>query len=1817
MPAGFHIASAWVDIHVEDGGLRREIQNAVRSAVAGADGRIDLEVEAGKLRARVEAAVKAATSGASGEVQLDLDAKDLRSKVEAAIKAASSGARGEVKLDLDAGSLRAKVAAALKAATAGQDGKVKLDLDTDGLRAKVSAAVKSATTGQDNRVRIDLDADAFNARLATLLASVRDQRVRVQTDLDAAGLRAGLAAATRAASMGAKVKVQLDLDSNALSAKVKSAIAVASRERIRTPVDVDAAGLRAKVSAAVAAAGAGQKIEVKVDVDRNSWASAQAALRAFSSAGQSSMQGLTNSLRIIPGLGRLAAGGIGVIGPALMLVGSLAMVAFNAIVLLGGALAAIALPAGIIALGGFLQSANLQVQQFTNSLKSIGTSISSSIGPAINGAMSQIVGGLSQMRGALTQMFSNAATLVQPLTTALMGLVSNAIPGVTAALANMQSALPGITAGFASMGQGIGNFFRELTSNGQAVGQVWATIGQGINRVLTSLGQAFSELASNDAAVALLGQTFEALAQSINVVATATSAFAPMLLQLANAFNTFMGMAGPALDFTGKLASSFSQLTQGNLGGAISSLFGKGKSDAEQFKNSIAQIPGVLSTVAGSSQQTAGAVRQQADAMRQAAEAAAKLDSAFGPGTSAIKERLDGAKESAEALANSLARLATGAQSALGGQIDLGNAIAKAKESMSSLGGSLTMSNGQLNLTSQAARDAAQHLNTVAEAGMKSAMAFAEQGNWAQARSAIDQTRAAIVSLGQGFGLSKAQATELANQLTTFADKEYTFKLNMEGAKQGLADVKAAFDAVGKDEKVVRVTAMTDSAKAAIQALGFQVKDLGNGQFEVRANTETAKASLSGLQAVLDALSNKQANVNVKADQVPAVTAALQALGMKVESLPNGDIKVTAQDGATTVISGVKGALEGLTDKSVKMSATDGITPPATVAQGALMSLNDRNVQLGGIDLLSPKAQAAKTAMDGIPANKNSVLNASGTAKTLAEAVRQQIDNIPGNKNTNLNASGNAKSESDAVKKAIDSLPPEKQIAVLVEVSQNATSALTTLKTTLEGMNNTSIHISINVLGKDGVAQVTADLKNLPASKSVSVNVSVAGKDGVSSLKTAIDGLKGKSVSVKASASGTGEVKSLNSAINGLKGKSVNVRASVSGEGQVKGLSSAINAVKAKSVAVRANVSGTAEVRALTAAINTVKSKTVSVRANVSGTGAVQALRAAIASVNSKTVTVTVVTKKVGSAAGGGFMHESTLQGFANGGNAVRNYKPGGNVVGPGSATSDEIMARLSNGEFVIRAAMVRKFGHAFFTALNAGVMPASVMSQMTRFASGGSVGSSSSPSMVSYTVQKGDTLWALAKKFNTTVDELVRINKIMNRNLIYIGQKLSIPSKGGKTPWGNTPGTGSSGVLMPGYGALPMAPPELKGYAWHEVARKNPSFFTKGTSTNPGEAIMQARRDLLGMTQVGVYGQLAGTTRGSFYHDLISAQDMQGLIGALYKARGAVSASDLVSSRKNKLLQQLDAGALALMQNFVKLEKVNIQLEDATEKLGELKTQFDQLKNSVRENVLEYGKITKIGTYGTSVNTLTGQLGRDVAKAEQFSSMLSTLKARGIDPAMIQDIAQAGIAGGGFATAQSLMNATPEQIAELNALQQTLTAHAEAAGTTVANAMYKSGLDAAQGLVDGLKAQQEQIKHVMRQIAASMELAIKQALGIASPSKVMTRLGEWTAMGLVDGMDNKVAAVIQAVRNLVSVPGQVTPSGVSLPGQAVANGLANGSSGTTATIGGSTVHIGRLDVHIDGTFDLTNPAQRRSIAKQLVAEIKEEIRLSDRARAR
>jgi tape measure domain-containing protein len=93
------------------------------------------------------------------------------------------------------------------------------------------------------------------------------------------------------------------------------------------------------------------------------------------------------------------------------------------------------------------------------------------------------------------------------------------------------------------------------------------------------------------------------------------------------------------------------------------------------------------------------------------------------------------------------------------------------------------------------------------------------------------------------------------------------------------------------------------------------------------------------------------------------------------------------------------------------------------------------------------------------------------------------------------------------------------------------------------------------------------------------------------------------------------------------------------------------------------------------------------------------------------------------------------------GGSAQRKAR-GGLIIGPGSSTSDSILTRLSTGEYVVRAAAVRRYGLGMLRAINEMRLP--------RFAEGGLVG-------VAEAVGTGGTQLAIPASASTPRERALR----------------------------------------------------------------------------------------------------------------------------------------------------------------------------------------------------------------------------------------------------------------------------------------------------------------------------------------------------------------------------------------------------------------------------------------------------------------------------
>lgn len=71
--------------------------------------------------------------------------------------------------------------------------------------------------------------------------------------------------------------------------------------------------------------------------------------------------------------------------------------------------------------------------------------------------------------------------------------------------------------------------------------------------------------------------------------------------------------------------------------------------------------------------------------------------------------------------------------------------------------------------------------------------------------------------------------------------------------------------------------------------------------------------------------------------------------------------------------------------------------------------------------------------------------------------------------------------------------------------------------------------------------------------------------------------------------------------------------------------------------------------------------------------------------------------------------------------------------------------------------------------------------------------------------IKRGDTLWALSRRYGTTVDAFARLNGISNPNLIIAGKTLRVPGHGGASSFtpasrpGGSSGTSSVSAPRPG----------------------------------------------------------------------------------------------------------------------------------------------------------------------------------------------------------------------------------------------------------------------------------------------------------------------------------------------------------------------------------------------------------------------------------
>lgn len=240
-------------------------------------------------------------------------------------------------------------------------------------------------------------------------------------------------------------------------------------------------------------------------------------------------------------------------------------------------------------------------------------------------------------------------------------------------------------------------------------------------------------------------------------------------------------------------------------------------------------------------------------------------------------------------------------------------------------------------------------------------------------------------------------------------------------------------------------------------------------------------------------------------------------------------------------------------------------------------------------------------------------------------------------------------------------------------------------------------------------------------------------------------------------------------------------------------------------------------------------------------------------------------------------------------------------------------------------------------------------------------------------------------------------------------------------------------------------------------------------------------------------------------------------------------------ATRKN-LAVTAGAAEPALKRLYAQADSLDKSLEKARDKVQELAQVKASVSGVLGKEFSLSGMVGQKDQFGyNAVVTSAGLVAGARAKAGQiktFAEKLNRLRALGLSGAVLQEVAELGTEQGS-AVADALIAGGRGDIASLNSAYTSIGQWSDKAGNYVTYGFYKGGLDAASGLVKGLESQQGAIEKQILKIAQGMEKALKKALGIASPSKVMRAIGRNGGSSVALGLDDEVGTVMKSAEAL------------------------------------------------------------------------------------
>lgn len=274
-------------------------------------------------------------------------------------------------------------------------------------------------------------------------------------------------------------------------------------------------------------------------------------------------------------------------------------------------------------------------------------------------------------------------------------------------------------------------------------------------------------------------------------------------------------------------------------------------------------------------------------------------------------------------------------------------------------------------------------------------------------------------------------------------------------------------------------------------------------------------------------------------------------------------------------------------------------------------------------------------------------------------------------------------------------------------------------------------------------------------------------------------------------------------------------------------------------------------------------------------------------------------------------------------------------------------------------------------------------------------------------------------------------------------------------------------------------------------------------------------------------------------------------------KLADAVDSEDLSKATKNAALKYLRGHTAALKAIAKERTKVAAKLETAQKALQTAQDNMDSYMESVSDSVLSRYSISS--SSATTLTGLTSYLEDAIEEQAKYNKLLAQLKKLGLNNTSYEELVGMDPSEG-TSLAESILAGGKAAVKEVNSLESQLTAQADSLGTAASKTLYQAGVDAAQGLVDGLKAKTKALESAAETMANTIVKKLKKKLGIHSPSKVIasevgSEIPAGAAMGIVKNrnvVDKALGSMVDT--SIVAGLGSSSAPGVSIGTMVVAD---------------------------------------------------------------